>query len=647
MKELLDSDRLNYLVWRYLLEGNYRETAAKFQKEWRVEAPHRHFDFANHVKNYALVSILNKGLIYQSLERDYALQRVQGDAAATADEHQQFGVFGPLVPQPPVNYEELEDEDEDRQRLPTSEPGLNDADKSLKRQAEPQAQLPNGNTAKRPRLGNVNSTASANASANANGLENGNGADPATSPMEIDQHQSDNHAYPSPLEGEQAPTPAPRTEGPDHGTQTDKVEDLEAKTVYLRLAPDDASSVAATPTAEVSHSRTNQNPILLHCEWNPKDPSRLAAAGTDALARVWTVSRATGPEQLADHVGPDWPSINLVADGFPPHSRVTAMAWGSDGKEIAVATDDGQKARIDLWNLDGKQLHTYTGLEAPIVKLRCHPVTRHILCITPILNPSGYPRGWTVTVFPSPTSSPVAYEYNIPPDQDIEVHQPDAVWVEGQFFVLSVGTRVLRLQCSAESITEVKELPTRADDSLTQIQYAALADGTGYFAAATLKGEIDIWDPRGQRQTISGAHDGQIISLQFQPSQARESEGELLLASGGEDGTIAIWDARSPDKKPRLQRTIDDNPVVALSFAPDGAFIAGASRDQVLIFKVGEYSSPRSAWKRTAQPGALSPKINGLNGEPEVEDQHSLSWDANGQRLAFGVNGLLAVINFR
>jgi hypothetical protein len=310
--------------------------------------------------------------------------------------------------------------------------------------------------------------------------------------MEIDQHQSDNHAYPSPLEGEQAPTPAPRTEGPDHGTQTDKVEDLEAKTVYLRLAPDETSSVAATPNAEVSHARTSQNPILLHCEWNPKDPSRLAAAGTDALARVWTVSRATGPDQLADHVGPDWPSINLVADGFPPNSKVTALAWGSDGKEIAVATDDGQKARIDLWNLDGKQLHTYAGLEAPIVKLRCHPVTRHILCITPVLIPTGDPKGWTVTVFPSPTSSPVAYEYNIPPDQDVEVHQPDAVWVDGEIFVLSVGTRVIRLKCSGESITEVKELPTRTDDSLTQIQYAALADGTGYFAAATLKGDIDV-----------------------------------------------------------------------------------------------------------------------------------------------------------
>lgn len=33
--------------------------------------------FARHVKNYALVDVLNKGLVYQSLERDYAQSKVR------------------------------------------------------------------------------------------------------------------------------------------------------------------------------------------------------------------------------------------------------------------------------------------------------------------------------------------------------------------------------------------------------------------------------------------------------------------------------------------------------------------------------------------------------------------------------------------
>ena len=58
-----------------LLCLDYRETAAKFQKEWQIQAPHRHFDFAPHVKNYALVSTLNKGLVYEDLERQFAESR--------------------------------------------------------------------------------------------------------------------------------------------------------------------------------------------------------------------------------------------------------------------------------------------------------------------------------------------------------------------------------------------------------------------------------------------------------------------------------------------------------------------------------------------------------------------------------------------
>lgn len=51
---------------------DYRETAAKFQKEWHVKQPHQHFSFAPHVKGHALVSVINRGLIYHSLERQQA-----------------------------------------------------------------------------------------------------------------------------------------------------------------------------------------------------------------------------------------------------------------------------------------------------------------------------------------------------------------------------------------------------------------------------------------------------------------------------------------------------------------------------------------------------------------------------------------------
>lgn len=65
-----------------LSRADYRETAAKFQKEWHIKEPHRHFDFAPHIKSHALVSVINRGLIYNSLERQYAHRQVRFRAHA-------------------------------------------------------------------------------------------------------------------------------------------------------------------------------------------------------------------------------------------------------------------------------------------------------------------------------------------------------------------------------------------------------------------------------------------------------------------------------------------------------------------------------------------------------------------------------------
>lgn len=314
-----------------------------------------------------------------------------------------------------------------------------------------------------------------------------NGADAATSPMDVDQPPPDNHAYPSPLEGEQVATPVPHTDGPDHATQTDKVDELETKTIYLRLASDESSSsVAATPTADmVSHHRPKHNPILLHCEWNHRDPTRLAAAGTDALARVWTVSRTTGPEQGPDHVDPGWPSINLASDEFTPNARVTAMSWTFDGKHLALATEDDRRGRVDVWDLEGRHVHQWDDFETPIIKLRCNPLNHHMLVVSPSPPKKGStdPDGWVITLLPSISENPV--EHFLPVELDVEL---DITWMNEADFVLCMGTRLVQFRYADGAITQVKEFSTRADDALTAVQY----DGTQYIAAATTTGHIDV-----------------------------------------------------------------------------------------------------------------------------------------------------------
>ncbi|KAH8677329.1 WD40-repeat-containing domain protein [Xylariales sp. PMI_506] len=625
MKEYLDSNRVNFLIWRYLIEGNYRETAVKFQKEWHIEEPHRELDFARHVKSHALVNVLNKGLLYNSLERDFAQsQRLSQENAAAVAEALQLGVFGPLLAQPARQdrVEEAEhDADEDAEgEVETVE----EIENSRKRQNDrPQALVNGGSPAKRPRL--------------SNGYENG--VDAATDPMEVDgQHGGDNHAYPSPLEGEQAPTPVPRTDGPEQGTQVEKVEELTTETIFIPLGPEEnpIGSEASAVVSRISNSNDNAPPVLLHCQWNPRDPTMLAAGGTDALARIWSISRAMTTDHAqtqdpaANHVNGIVPPFHtLIEDGVGPKSTVTAMAWNWDGTAIAIATDSETKGRISLWSKDGTHIHHFEVPESPIIKLRWSPNNAAILAIAPDH------EGTLVAVYHAMTANSMSYvlsDYNI--DADL-----DAAWINDSDFLLCGGQLLMSMKCDGGSIVEINRFETRAGDTLSKVHF----DWRSTLAATCgEKGFVDIWDAGGNHREIK-AHDGVVTALAWQPLQNAPSDDERLLASAGEDGAIFIWNAKSPDGKPKCSMTMND-PIVALSFTPDGAFIAGATHERILIWKVGDHSIPRASWNRKPHSGWQSPR---LNSESEDEDEHCLCWDSTGQKLAYGVNSRLAIINFR
>lgn len=630
MKEHLDSNRVNFLIWRYLIEGNYRETAVKFQKEWHVEEPHRQLDFAQHVKSHALVNVINKGLLYNSLERDYAQsQQVPRDAVAALAE---LGIFGPLQAQPPpLQHEEQQfqqqadkmDEDDEAEPEPASTAPVTsggDVENNRKRPVDRQQQAPllNGSPAKRPRL--------------SNGYENG--VDAATTPMELDgQNHSDNHAYPSPKEGEQALTPIPRTDGPEQGTQVEKVEELAAETTFIPLGSGLDDAPTSSPTTALARINGESAPVLLHCQWHPRDPTILAAAGTDALARIWNVSRGATTDPASDgHVNGVAPNFHiLVEDDMQPRATVTAMAWNGDGTVIAVATESGLKARIDLWNTDGAHLQRFEVAEPPVIKLRWNPDNATILGIAPDNGEV------SITVYLAGTSESMTYTLQ---QHDLDSEPLDVAWISEFEFLVCGGNLLMALRCANGEITEIRKFETREGDSLTQVQFDWR---TSLVATCGEKGFVDIWDSSGKRREI-GAHCDAVTALAWQPlEQPPQASDERLLASGGEDGAIFIWNALASTGKAKCSMTMGP-PIVALAFTPDGAFIAGATNERILIWKVGDHSIPRASWSRAPHPGWLSPRPNP---ESDEEDEHCLGWDATGHKLAYGVNSRLAIINFR
>ncbi|KAM0353638.1 hypothetical protein ACHAPU_001651 [Fusarium lateritium] len=632
-KEFLDSDRVNFLVWRFLLEGNYRETAAKFQKEWDVKQPHRDFAFARHVKSHALVSVINRGLLYHALEREHARKLLPQDATAEAAEMLQVGIFGPLDAHPQGRIEEEEDAE-----------GEDIIEEEISRKRAPQP-FSNGSPAKRQRLSNglengddAPSAASVPAAmSTATSVTAGGGTAPTTAPapvttpMEID-NQPDNHAYPSPLEGEQAPEPMVRTDGPEQGTQVDKVEELAPGTTFIRLADDGYNHFqgdgrnAATPSP-TSLSGPDNAPILLQCEWNPRDPSILAAGGTDALARVWTVARAGPVEPGQDHVSPQGHS--LLDRDVPRDTTVTALSWTADGAAIAVAADCNNQASINVWSAEGAHLQSMEVSESPIIKLSWNHSNTALLAISPDKD------GALVTVHYPPAGNSLSY---IVSGHDIEATPLDAVWTGDAEFLLCGGDLMVCLQCTDATIIQARKFETKEDDSFTQVLY----DGRSRLAATSSdKGTLDLWDEGGERRSIS-AHRNAITTMQWQPLPENQqgAEDERLIATGGEDCAILIWNARMPESKPKCFLTMDSS-IMRLAFTPDGAFIAGATSTQVLIWKVGSHAVPRASWSRPVHPGWLSPKANN---DSDEEDEHCLCWDADGQKLAYGSNSRVSSI---
>ncbi|EWG36938.1 hypothetical protein FVEG_00784 [Fusarium verticillioides 7600] len=638
-KEFLDSDRVNFLVWRFLLEGNYRETAAKFQKEWHVKQPHREFAFAPHVKSHALVSVINRGLVYHALEREHLRKLLPQDAAADAADSLRMGIFGPLDAHPQGRIDAYEEEDAEGEDI---------IEEEVSRKRAPQ-QLSNVSPAKRQRLsnglengadGSATATVPASASASApTATTAATGTDPnvaapapVTTPMEIDNHP-DNHAYPSPLEGEQAPEPMVRTDGPEQGTQVDKVEELAPETTFIRLVYDGQNQIqgdrGATPSPS-SPSGQDNAPILLRCEWNPRDPSILAAGGTDALARVWTVPRAGPIEPGQDHVSLQGHS--LIDRDVPRDTITTAMSWTSDGAAIAVATDSRNHASINVWSAEGAHLQSMELSEPPIIKMLWNPNNTALLAISPDKG------GTLITVHYPPAGNSLSY---VLPDHNIDATPFDAAWTGEAEFLLCGGDLMLCLQCTDTTIVQARKFETKEDDIFSQV----LFDGRSRLAATSSdKGTLDLWDEGGHRRSIS-AHQGTITAMQWQPLPENQPgpDDERLIATGGDDCAILIWNARMPESKPKCFLTMD-SPIMRLAFTPDGAFIAGATATQILIWKVGSYAVPRASWSRPVHPGWLSPKASA---ETDEEDEHCLCWDAEGHKLAYGSNSRLAIINFR
>lgn len=97
---------------------------------------------------------------------------------------------------------------------------------------------------------------------------------------------------------------------------------------------------------------------------------------------------------------------------------------------------------------------------------------------------------------------------------------------------------------------------------------------------------------------------------------------------------------------------------MAMSFTPDGYLVAAASYNKILIWRAEEGGLPKACWVgekgRWRGGGAVTRTEKSERdgdgrseeGEEDMGQDHSLSWDADGGKLAFGLGSQVSCLRY-
>jgi WD40 repeat protein len=108
-----------------------------------------------------------------------------------------------------------------------------------------------------------------------------------------------------------------------------------------------------------------------------------------------------------------------------------------------------------------------------------------------------------------------------------------------------------------------------------------------WLASGSWDGTIRVWNLRGQPGAVPSVlrgHAGYVWSVAFSPEcdsppEAPAERCGYTLASGGEDGTVRLWDVRQPNAAASAVLHAHQAGVLAVAFSPGGQTLASASAD--------------------------------------------------------------------
>ena len=470
----------------------------------------------------------------------------------------------------------------------------------------------------------LNCEPTAKRSRRSNGIEattstNGNG-----DCMELDSSIEQSGCVPIPIPANDSPAQAAGEAG---GMEVEVLRGNDEANLTLTLTNGSSVGVQSDKVAELGPETTllsvpDRN--VMHTAWNPRDPAILVTGG-DALCRIWNWNFKISPNSdCPQHV-----------DLLDPEdlSLVTTLAWSPDGDILAVATRSHATDYVGAVTLRTKAGELRDDLPAApdmLLVLRWSPSGSHLLGITS----SGGERS-ALAVWNTGTGISLQ-------SYDLENIITDAAWSDDRNFTICGHGIIADFEIDGQAITNLQtrnELTDAIDQKWTHICYDSTTNTTAI--AAEELAVLAIIDSSGTF-SITTAHDAQITALAYQPISSPSSHTALsprLLATSSLDGNIRIWDVKNPFTTVHVLSLGRSTPAMAMSFTPDGYLVAAAHWNRVLIWNAEAGGVPRASWR--GELGKWDGTTNGMDQDSgtgeEESPTHSLSWDADGGKLAYGL----------
>lgn len=459
-----------------------------------------------------------------------------------------------------------------------------------------------------------------------------------------------------------APVPARMTltltNGQSVGVQSDKVADLGPETITW----------------------TVRDKNVMHTVWNPRHADILAAGG-QGLCRIGIIYRssagivgnvvpasdaqppfseppqppqppeqpqADGPNQSGQDPDPDpdpdqdkgqdpnlqpdpWRYVDMV-DPSDHISVATAMSWSPDGEILAVATHPDiaeSTGTVTLRSKSGESIDELPSAHDMILKFLWSPSGTHLLWIATSGRDSSALVVWNVQSAQA-----------LPP-LPLENVVMDAAWADDRAFTLCGYNMILDAAIEGDVIV-VRRSRTEFDGEAewTKIQVDQLTHTIAVVAEE--RGILGIIDASGELHQTE-AHDAEITALAFQPvspASPPSSSSPRLLVTSSLDANIKIWDASNPFTIVHVLSLGHSAPALAIDFTPDGHLLAAAHWHRIMIWNAEVGGLPKAAWKgELSKWQTLANGVDKDSGIGEEDDipTHSLSWDADGKKLAYGL----------